>query len=51
MKVPVPACRPCAECDDDGLPVQEVSHLGEAEAGVKSREYSWLSSHRYPWIR
>jgi len=34
--VPIPPYRPCAESDDDVLPVQEVSHLGGAEAaGVK----------------
>jgi hypothetical protein len=34
--VPVPPYRPCAESDDDKLPVRELSHLGGAEAaGVK----------------
>ena len=34
--VPVPPYPPCADCDDNVLPVQMVSHLGGAEAaGVK----------------
>ena len=31
-----PPCRTCANCHDEVLPVQEVTHSGEAEAvGVK----------------
>ena len=31
--VPVPLYRPCAESDDDELPVQELSHLGGRHSG------------------
>jgi hypothetical protein len=31
--VPVPPGRPCAERDDDVLPVQAVSHMGGAQSG------------------
>ena len=31
--VPVPPYRPCADCDDNVLPVQMVSHLGGAQSG------------------
>jgi hypothetical protein len=29
---PVPSDHPCAECDDDGVPVQEVSHARGAQS-------------------
>jgi hypothetical protein len=46
--VPVPPYRPCAEHDDDVLPVQELSHWGEPKRrGETLVERSSFFEHFY----
>ncbi len=40
---PVPPCRPCAESDDNVVPVQELSHFGGGRSGRGETPLSvWL---------